>query len=68
MQLAIFDPTEAAQRIRRGIDAGAKMTQGAATVRSPLNWREHSGSRLQSPDSCTSKNEGSSGYMYENKC
>ena len=28
---------------------------GAATVRNPLNWREHSGSRLQSPDSYTSK-------------
>jgi hypothetical protein len=48
--------------------AGAKKTQGAATARNLINRREHSGSRLQSPDSCTSKNEGSSGYMYENKC
>jgi hypothetical protein len=30
--------------------AVAKMTQGAATVRTPLKWREHSGSRFQSPE------------------
>ena len=50
-----------------GSMAGAKKTQGGATDRNPLNWREHSGSRLLTPDSCTSRNEGSSGYMYENK-
>jgi hypothetical protein len=46
--------------------AGAKKTQGAATVRDRLNWRAHLHSRLLSPDSCISTNEGTTGDVIEN--